>query len=187
MTTVELLESRIAELEKKVYGMENVQKGINDTESCVIDSLLHANTLVSSALSGREKANVAIKRLPELNNYLDPIFESTEIPTKGKLQLLLAMEQEINNNYKSLCQMQELLPVLEAERLRDVPELTNKLNNLNLTYLKVYKDSEDVNVHVNEVFSKYNEVITGISKALITLDAAVTAAEIAAMPKKQLD
>ncbi|XP_076287697.1 dynactin subunit 3 [Lasioglossum baleicum] len=188
MTTVELLESRIAELEKHIFGLKEANGSNNVTPaSPVIDSLLHVNTLVSSAVSGREKTNMAIKRLAELNGYLDPAIDTMELPIEAKLQLLLTMAPEIKQNCDMLHQMQELMPVLETDRIRDVPELSNKLNDLNLSYLKIYEDSQDLNSHINEVFSKYNEVITSISKSLITIDAAVTAAEIAAMPKKQLD
>ncbi|CAL7939399.1 unnamed protein product [Xylocopa violacea] len=185
MATIELLEDRIAELEKQIYGLAKKNE-TNDTppESPVIDTLLHVNTLVSSALSGREKATLMTKRLPELNNYLDPIVESLEIPMEAKVQLLLTMAPEIKQNYEMLKQVHELLPVLETDHLRDVPELTNKLI---LSYLKLYEDSQELNSRIIEVLSKYNEVITSISKSLITIDAVVTAAEIAAMPKKQLD
>ncbi|XP_033333619.1 dynactin subunit 3 [Megalopta genalis] len=188
MTTVELLESRITELEKRVFGYKEAS-GNNNTppENPVIHSLLDVNTLVSSAMSGRKNANMVIQRLPELNRYLDPVADSTELPIEAKLQLLLTMAPEIKQNCDMLHQMQELMPVLETDRIRDVPELSNKLNDLNLSYLKIYEESQDLNGHINEVFSKYNEVITSISKSLITIDAAVTAAEIAAMPKKQVD
>lgn len=187
MAAIELLEDRVIELEKKIYGFTKKKENNDTLENPVIDNILHVNTLVSSAMSGREKANLMIKRLPELNIYLDPIIESSEIPIEAKLQLLLAMASEIKQNHEMLKQMQELTPVLETDRLRNVPELTNKLNDLNLSYLKLYEDTQGLNNHINEVFSKYNDVITSISKSLITIDAIVTTAEIAAMPKKQLD
>ncbi|XP_017892823.1 uncharacterized protein LOC108632643 [Ceratina calcarata] len=187
METIELLEDRIAALEKQIYGLKKRNENKTPPECAVIDSLLHVNTLISSAMSGREKANVMIKRLPELNNYLDPVVESTELPIEAKIQLLLAMAPEIKQNHEMLKQVEELMPVLETDRLKDVPELSNKLNDLILSYLKLYEDSQELNNQINDVFSKYNEVITSISKSLITIDAIVTAAEIAAAPKKQLD
>ncbi|XP_031838674.1 dynactin subunit 3 [Nomia melanderi] len=188
MTTIELLENRIAELERNIYGLKELNGSNNmPLENPVIDSLLHANTLISSAMSGREKANMAIKRLPELNGYLDPVVETIDIPIEAKLQLLLTMEPEIKQNCDMLRQMQELMPVLETDRIKDVPELSIKLNKLNLSYLKIYEESQNLSSHINELFAKYNDVITTISKSLISIDVAITAAEIAAMPKKQLD
>lgn len=187
-TTVDLLEGRITELEKLFYGLGHATDIENiKPENSVIDSLLHVNTLISSALSGREKANAVMKRLPELNNYLDPVVETMEIPIDAKLQVLLTMESEIRENSEQLKKMQSLMPVLETECIKDVPEMSKKLTDLSLTCLKLYEESEKLNAHVNEVLSKYNAVVYSISKSLITLDAAVGAAEIAAMPKKSLD
>ncbi|XP_003699586.1 dynactin subunit 3 [Megachile rotundata] len=188
MGTIELLEDRIANLEKQIYGLTKANQTIDTIpKNPVTDQLLNVNTLITSALSRREKANAAVERLPELNDYLDPVCESLEIPAEAKVQLLLAMAPEIKKNYEMLKQMQELMPVLETDHLKDVPELSNKLSTLNLSYLKLHDESQELNNHINELLSKYNEVITGISKSLIAMDATVLDAEIAAMPKKQLD
>lgn len=188
MGTIQLLEDRITNLEKQIYGLTKGNQIIDTKpESPLTNQLLLVHTMLASVLSGQEEVNAVMERLPELNDYLDPVFESLEIPTEAKVQLLLAMSSEIKKNYEMLQQMQELMPVLETDCLKDVPELSNKLNNLNLSYLELYDETQEVNNHINEILSKYNEVITGISKSLIAMDATVTAAEIAAMPKKQLD
>ncbi|XP_015604910.1 uncharacterized protein LOC107272353 [Cephus cinctus] len=188
MTSIKLLEERVADLEKQIYGVGKCPS-IDDPlpENSVVDSLLHANTLIASALSGREKANALVKRMPELNDYLDPKFENIDLQTEAKVELILTVEPQIREIIQMLEKMQELAPVLETELPHGVPELTGKLNTLTLSYLKVNEDSEALSAQTYEVFSKYNEIITSISKSLITLDAAVTAAEIAATPVKQLD
>ncbi|CAK9807236.1 Dynactin subunit 3 [Anthophora plagiata] len=188
MATIELLEDRIAELEKKIYGLMKTTE-TNDTslENSVLHDVLDVNTLISSTMSGRENTNLITKRLPELNSYLDPLIESSEISIEAKFQFLATMTPEIKQNYEMLKQIQEIMPVLESDHLKDVPELMNKLNALNLSYLKLYEDIQGLNSHINEVFSKYNEVITSISKSLITVDHIVTKAEIAAKPKEEVD
>lgn len=188
MSSIKLLEDRIANLEKQVYG-PNKAINIDDPvpPNAVIDRVLDVNSLFSSALSGREKPNAIIKRLPELNIYLDPVSEDVEIPTNAKAQLLLTMESEIMENHKLLTKMQELMPVLESERIKDIPEFNNTFNKLSLSYLKAYENSEELSAHVHDLLSKYNAVISSISESLITLDAAITAAEMAAMPKKRME
>jgi len=70
-----LLEDRIANLEKQVYGLG---KTINIDDpappNAIIECLLDINSLPSLALLGREKPNALIKRLPELNGYLRTCF-----------------------------------------------------------------------------------------------------------------
>jgi len=188
MSSVKLLEDRIANLEKQVYGLGKTMSMDDPAPSnAIIDRLTDANTLISSALSGREKPNVLIKRLPELNGYLEPTSEDIDMPASAKAQLLLTMEPEIMESHKLLTKVQELLPVLESERIKDTPELNNTFNKISLSYLKAYEDSKELNAHVHDLLSKYNAVINSISESLIILDNAVTAAEIAAKPKKQAD
>ncbi|XP_011155871.1 uncharacterized protein LOC105193174 [Solenopsis invicta] len=188
MSSVKLLEDRIADLEKQVYGLGNMMSIDDPTPSNpIVDQLIDINSLISSALSGREKPNAVIKRLPELNSYLEPTSEDVDMPASAKAQLLLTMESEIMENHKLLAKVQELAPVLESERIRNAPELNNKLNKISLTYLEAYEDSKELSTDVHELLSKYNAVINSISESLIILDNAVTAAEIAAKPKKQTD
>ncbi|XP_076171802.1 dynactin subunit 3 [Ptiloglossa arizonensis] len=188
MTTIELLEDRIANLEKCIYGLVQTN-GIDNTttENPVIDSLLHVNTLILSALSGREKANIVIKRLPELNSYLDTAVENSKLDINAIGQLLLTLKPEIQQNFEMLNQMQELMPVLETDDLTDLPDLEKKFYRLDLSYLKIDGAIRDLKDQMDEVIFKYNELIASVSKSLITMDAAVTAAEIAAMPKKEED
>ncbi|KAK2576584.1 hypothetical protein KPH14_005254 [Odynerus spinipes] len=143
MASVKLLEDRIVELEKQVYGLgKELHLDDQQPETSVTDNLLHANTLISSALSGREKINEAIKRLPELNKHLDISSEELDMPVEAKLHLLLLLEKEINENHKSLNEVQELMPVLETDSLKDVPELSEKLNELSLKQLKIHEEAQ---------------------------------------------
>ncbi|XP_066598614.1 dynactin subunit 3 [Prorops nasuta] len=188
VTTANVLEDRISEIERQMYGIGKIIT-VDDPqpESNVIENLLHVHTLISSAVTGREKANAAIKRLPELNTYIDATSEESDLTTDAKKQYLLAIEPEIQNSYELLTKMQELMPVLDTDRLQEAPQLTSKLNELNLLYLNTQNNSKALTENVLKLISKYNSVINIVTKNLIALDAAVTAAEIAAMPKKQLD
>ncbi|XP_046614804.1 dynactin subunit 3-like [Neodiprion virginianus] len=188
MSNIELLEERVAELENQVFSHGN-QPQIDDppTENSVVDSLLHAYTLISSSYSGREKANAVVKRIGELDSYLDPNFENSDLQMEARAELILTLEPELRGNAHLLTKLEELLPVLESERFRSVPEATHKLNNLTLAYTKLHDESEELTSEICDVIAKYNSVINNISRSLIILDATVTAAENAAIPVKQLD
>ncbi|XP_011687597.1 PREDICTED: uncharacterized protein LOC105449865 [Wasmannia auropunctata] len=188
MSSVKLLEDRIANLEKQVYGLGKTLS-IDDPapSNALVDRLTDVNSLINSAISNREKPNALIKRLPELNGYLEPNSEDVDMPASAKAQLLLTMEPEIREIHALLTKVQELAPVLESERIKNAPELNSTFNKLSLSYLEAYEDSKELNAHVHDLLSKYNAVINSISESLIILDNAVTAAEVAAMPKKQTD
>ncbi|KAL2729607.1 hypothetical protein V1478_005897 [Vespula squamosa] len=178
MASVKLLEDRVVELEKQIYGLGKVLQ-LDDPlpETSITDNLLHTNTLISSALSGREKINEAIKRLPELNKHLDITLEELDMPIEAKLHLLLLLEQEVIDNHKHLNEIQELMPVLETDSLKDVPELSVKLNELSLKQLKIHEEAEVFTKNMHSVFCMYNDVIDSISKTLISLDKEITRAE----------
>ncbi|XP_043273206.1 uncharacterized protein DCTN3-p24 [Venturia canescens] len=188
MASINLLEERVTELESRVYGL-NKKISIDDTlpEKSVVDNLLHANTLISSALSGRENTNVLVKRLPELSDMLDPSYDSEDLQNDAKLELLLAMEPEIKEHAESIKRLEELAPALKLDHMRDTPELMPKLNKITLSYIESHKQSEQLAGDVWALFTEYNNIIESIAKTLISLNTVVTAAEAAATPKKQLD
>lgn len=188
MTSISLLEERVAELESRVYGL-NKKATIEEAlpENSIIDDLLHANTLISSALSGRENTSALVQRLPELSDMLDPSYDSADMQNDAKLELLLAMEPEIKQYAKSIEHLEELSPALTLDHMRDIPELMPKLNKITLSYIQSHKDSEALARDIWALFTEYNNIIESIAKTLISLNSVVTAAEAAATPKKQLD
>lgn len=184
----DILGKRMAELEKKIFGLEGRLKDADPLPTNnVIDNLLHVNTLISTALSGREKINTLMQRFPELQGYMDSDFEPTDLQTEVKLEYLLAMEPEIRDYAKQLQQLKESLPVLEGDRFKNLPEMSEKLNNLSLKYIELGEEAEKVNAETRAMMSRYNEIITNISKSLITLDAEISDLEKAAEPKKVMD
>ncbi|XP_034937213.1 uncharacterized protein [Chelonus insularis] len=187
MNAIETLEERISELEKRIHGA--VTPSIDDPlpETSVIDNILHVNTLISSALSGRERTSALVKRLPQLNELLDTSYDDNDLNTDAKLEVLLTVEDDVKKNFELFNKLQELMPCLEIDKIKNIPELSPKLEHLSAEYLKLYEDNGKHNEHIYQYFSKYNEIIDTITKTLISLDNAVTAAEIAAAPPKRLD
>ncbi|XP_012274928.1 uncharacterized protein LOC105696783 [Orussus abietinus] len=188
MADIRLLEERVEALERQIYGLDKTPT-LEEFPSTtpIVDSVFHTNTVILSALSGREKANAMVKRLSELNSYLDPDCEEISLQTDAKLELILAMEYEIKENVCLLEKLQELLPALETDRIRDLPELNDKLNTLTLLYLKEYEKTEAINDKIRDFIAKYNAIIRSIALAFFKADATLTALEVAAAPKKQLD
>ncbi|CAD6210081.1 GSCOCG00010865001-RA-CDS [Cotesia congregata] len=187
MVAIGILEERITELENRIYGAAAPAIDATLPETSIVDNILHANTLISSALSGRERTNALVKRLPQLNELLDTSYENDDLNIEAKLEIIIAMESEIKKNLELFNKVQELMPALEINKIQNVPELTPKLEHLTVNYLNLYEESNQISQSIHKVFSKYNNIIDTISKSLISLDAAITAAEKAAAPKKRQD
>jgi predicted transcriptional regulator len=94
------------------------------------------------------------------------------------------MEPELRESAKYLNQLKELLPVLNSDRFNHIPEMSEKLQNLTLTYSKLNEETEQQNSSTRDLMSKYNEIIMKMSTVLIQLDAEVTKLEKAAESKK---
>jgi dynactin-3 len=106
------------------------------------------------------------------------------LQTDVKLEYILAMEPELRESAKYLNQLKELLPVLNSDRFNHIPEMSEKLQNLTLTYSKLNEETEQQNSSTRDLMSKYNEIIMKMSTVLIQLDAEVTKLEKAAESKK---
>ncbi|XP_044009317.1 uncharacterized protein LOC122853119 [Aphidius gifuensis] len=179
-TPIDILESRISELEIQVYG-KNDMKSLVDTpspDSSILDNLLHVNTLVSSSLSGRKNTNALVTRLLELNDLLDMSNKDDDVQTESKAEILLTMENDFHKNLEHLNKIQELSSSLDADELKYIPELTPKIETMALNYLQNYEKSTKISNDIQDMFSKYNSIINTISKSMVTLDAAISAAEM---------
>lgn len=184
MSTLDLLEERIEELEKHIYGSKK-ERGSTSSGNSVIENILHANTLISSALKGREQVNTLIKRLPELDSSLYSTLDDGDLQTVAKLKLLLAVENETKENWETIKKIKSLMPVLETDKFKDLPELSQKLDTISLTYLKANEEAEALNKDVDQMCTKYNDILTEISTILRDFDHAITAAELKALASKK--
>ncbi|XP_014210431.1 dynactin subunit 3 [Copidosoma floridanum] len=187
-TTEEILEKRIAELEKKIFGLEG--KPSDESlmpESTIIESMEQAQTMISSALSGREKLSALMERLPELEEYENAVLEPTDPQIDVKLEYILAMESEIRQYVENLKTIKELMPVLDSNRFDNLPEMAEKLTNLSLQHIELGDQVNTVDSATKELMTRYNNIITNISQTLIALDTEITKLEKEKEPKKVID
>lgn len=184
----DILENRIAELEKKIFGLEGKPKdGSSASESSIVEQVEHVNTLISSALSGREKLNTLIQRLPELEEYSKTDFEPVDQDIAMKLEYILTMEPEIRENVRRLNKLKELMPVLDSDRFNSVPEMSEKLASSSLRFIDLGNQASQVDEATKTMINRYNDIITNVSKTLIAMDADITLLEKEAEPKKVME
>jgi hypothetical protein len=88
---------------------------------------------------------------------------------------------------QALKHIQSLASVLDSEALKNVPNLTDRLERLTLFYLDKKQESAAITMNVMELLQQYNTIIMNITKAFIQMEDTVTKYELAAQPKKELD
>jgi len=180
---IDLMESRIVELEKRVFG--NLQ--LMEEYIPVTDSLISTNALINASLVGRDSIATFMQRLAELDKLLDPTVEDRMMNSSAKMEEVLVMEPLLHQNVQALKHIQSLASVLDSEALKNVPNLTDRLERLTLFYLDKKQESAAITMNVMELLQQYNTIIMKITKAFIQMEDTVTKCELAAQPKKELE
>lgn len=182
---LDIIESKIRELELKVYGEKPEP---TENFNPVIDSLLQANTLMVATLSGREKFTSIFKRLHELNEYLElnPLNDDPR-GLVTKLNIILSLEKEYKDSVQLMEKVNELKPVLDDDKIKNTQLLKNDLNDLIAKHLSKKERLEEINNEVGEVLSKFNEVCLEISKSFFLLNEAISKLENENLPKSKHD
>ncbi|XP_026277931.1 uncharacterized protein LOC113206185 [Frankliniella occidentalis] len=193
MDPLNLLDDRISELERKVLGTRGSAAASlrGDTEKLsVLEALSHANQLLNSALSGREKALAVMQRISELNRYMDPTFEDSTMTCEAKLEIILARERELRQDLSSLEQAQRLVSnVLDNQNaissMQAVSGLSGQLEKLTLITIDSVQGVEALNEQAQDLFERYNSIVKELTRAFMVLDEMVSAEEQRGKPKKK--
>lgn len=172
---LDIIESKIRELELKVYG-ENWQP--SDHFNPIMDSLLKANTIMTTALSGMDKFTTLYRRLTELNGYLEMNLTSDDpVELVTKLNIILSMEDEFRNSVELMEKFSTLRDVLDDDRIKNIESLKADLNNVMAHHLSKREHLNDINNEVEQVLKNFNEICLEISKSLFLLNEVITKLE----------
>ncbi|KAG8228416.1 hypothetical protein J437_LFUL003889 [Ladona fulva] len=181
---LDVLDARVKLLESRVLG----KKGKVDVKSSVMDSIMVINTQIVNALAGREQVTTVLKRLDELEKYMDPSFgDINPLSLKAKLEVVQSMEGELEQNLKYYQRLQQLKSELDSEHIKNVPALKSKLDNLIVIELQNRERYEKVSKEIRDMIQQYNEIVSSLSKSFVKWDAALTKCEMDAQVKKPID
>lgn len=175
------IEERVEELERQILSKREFLK----VYTPIVDNLSSSNSLLLSATSSREKIAMAVKRLSELQKYLDSTYDIVEpADIEAMYELVLLYEPVLRDNLELLQQINDLSSVLNSEHMKHVPDFNQRLEKL--LFLNVENETAAIKqcADVSKLSAQYNGLITQISNALVRMDEIVTTCEIACKPKK---
>jgi dynactin-3 len=180
---IDLIEARVMDLERRVLG------NLKSTENYdpVTDSLVTTNALINTSLVGRDSISSFMQRLEELDRLLDPAAEDKTLHLSAKMEEVLVMEPLLQRNVKALNQIQELIPVLDSEAIKNVPSLTDRLEKLTLFYLDKKQETDAMCANIMDLLQQYNMIIMNMTKSFVQFEESVTKCEIAAQPKMEVE
>ncbi|KAK7072725.1 hypothetical protein SK128_001453 [Halocaridina rubra] len=181
---LDVLEERVRKLEEKIFGP--LPKDAEYPE--VVSTLASLGGQLGSALGTRDRMMMVMKRLDELERYLDPSYgEAIELSDSLKLDLVLAREEHLRSQQQQLNTMHSLKHVLDSQHIADATSLGDELIQISNRYSQDEGSASEQNAYIKDLLNQYNAIISSLTESFIKMDEIVTKAEIAAIPKKSQD
>lgn len=182
--SLDILEDRVKRLEEKIFGP--LPKDAEYPE--VVSTLASLGGQLGSALGTRDRMMMVMKRLEELERYLDPAYgESFELSDNVKLDLVLTREEQLRNQHQQLNTLHSLKHVLDSQHISDTPNLSDELIQIANKHSQDEEAATAQSMQIKNMLDQYNAIINTLTETFIKMDEIVTKAEIAALPKKAED
>jgi dynactin-3 len=161
-------------LEKRIDSLTHVL-GIDQTEEASVsenltDSLLSANTLITSATSGREKVGEMMKRTKELESYLDPDYVNDQQSIKTKEAYINTVANDLAANFEMLQKIKELEPTLGAEYFANIPNVSEKIRDMSEGLSTSQQQNDLIEESLMLSMQRYSEIQNNLRDSLQQLN-----------------
>lgn len=188
MDALDAIERRIDTLNRLVGSLtsDDDNKATTNAEN-LCDSLISANTLIASAMSGRPKIAEIVQRADQLENYLDPAFLDARNDTKAKEVYVNTVAPDLAASFEQLEQIKKLEPSLGAEYFRNIPDVTEQLRAMNDTTAELGQKNDLLEESLTIAMQRYDEIQSGIKDSLQTLNERIDQLENRLKTKKKTD
>lgn len=177
-------------IEKRIESLNQILGNLPDEDSKsenLSDSIISANTLICSAMSGREKITNVVKRSSELEHYLDPAFIDEKQDIKAKEVYINTIAPELAANFESLDEIKKLESTLGAEYFRSIPDVTEKLKTMNEISLEQGQRNDLLEESLVLAMQRYCEIQAGIKESLNGMNDRLDRLEDKMKQKKKVD
>lgn len=176
MDALDAIERRIEQL-NRIVGTPTVDDaaaatgtatstiGRQPTEN-LTDSLASAQTLIASAMAGREKIADVVQRAAELEHMLDPAYLDGQQDAKAKEVYVNTVAPELAASFEQLEQIKKLEPALGAEYFRSIPDVSGQLHAMTEASAELGQRNELLEESMTLALQRYDEVQTGINRSL---------------------
>ncbi|XP_077989043.1 dynactin subunit 3-like [Glandiceps talaboti] len=185
--SVESLEARIAELENRVFGNDKKQSQRKDGKNC-IDSVGGFLQAMNTGIAGRDQIGALLKRLEELEGYLDPtLVDKLTLEDELKAEIVLAEEGHLKAQAAILEQVEQMKEILDSQHLKVPTSMSEKLQPLTVLNIKQKEKLDSVSADTRQLLTAYNDIIMLLSKQFVQWDEIVTKYEIASQNENKDD
>lgn len=184
MDALDSIEKRVETLSRMLGPISGSDvKGSED----FVESIISANTLLSSALAGRDNINKVLDRADELDNYLDPSFLEKQQNIKSKEVYVNAVASELATTFKQLSDIKDLEKTLGAEYFRNIPDKTDELKELTKNNSEYKQQTELLEESLILAMKRYGELQQRLVESLAAMNKRLDTLEDRLQKKKQAD
>merc|ERR1712025_956437 len=168
-TDIEALTKRIEKLEAQVG---------KQTGEPLVGHLVEYSNDLGNSLAGNDRILPLMKRLDELETYLDPLFGEKEACSLGvKMSLVENQFEAVRENQESLEKLEKLKGSLEKGNLLKMEELRPRMAELTRIQLEQRDLGENITEQTLDLVQKYNDIISSLTETFIQADLIVSKAE----------
>lgn len=185
MEALDSIEKRIDAL-SRVLGASSMDEEHQNAEN-LQESLVSANTLLSSAMSGRKPIIEMMKRTGELENLLNPDFIDEKQDLKTKELYLNAVAPQLVDSCNQLEQIKALESTLGAEYFRAMPDVSDKLKAMNETTASLAQKNDLLEETLTLTMQRYDELQNSLKDTIKTMSERIERIENILKEKKKLN
>lgn len=163
MEALDTIEKRIESL-SRILGAETLEDSSGGEN--LHESLVSANTLLSSAMSGRQPIVDVMNRTNEIERYLNPDFLEQKQDLKTKEMYLNAVAPQLAESFNQLEQIKRLESTLGAEYFRTLPDESDKLQMMNETTAAISQKNDVLEEMLTVTMQRYDELQNNLKESL---------------------
>merc|ERR1712212_30335 len=165
-------------LSKRVEALE--AKVGDKVSQPILPFLVDYSNDLGNSLAGNDRIGPLLKRLDELETFLDPLFGEREAVSQGvKMSMVESQADNIRDNLELLEKVESMKGNLEGSNMDKIDELKPKLAELSKIQIEQREAGEAATEETLELVQKYNNIIASLTEAFIQADQMISKAELA--------
>merc|ERR1712179_624835 len=178
-TDLVALSKRVEALEAKVGDRVNQP---------ILPFLVDYSNDLGNSLAGNDRIGPLLKRLDELETFLDPLFGEREAVSQGvKMSMVESQADNIRDNMEMLEKVEAMKGMLDGSSIDKIDELKPKLAELSKIQIEQREAGEAASEGTLQLVQKYNSIIASLTEAFMQADQMITKAEMAQSKTKIVD
>merc|ERR1712179_581658 len=177
-TDLVALSKRVEALEAKVGDRVNQP---------ILPFLVDYSNDLGNSLAGNDRIGPLLKRLDELETFLDPLFGEREAVSQGvKMSMVESQADNIRDNMEMLEKVEAMKGMLDGSSIDKIDELKPKLAELSKIQIEQREAGEAASEETLQLVQKHNSIIASLTEAFMQADQMITKAEMAQSKQRLL-